>query len=95
MLLQGEGAGVSTILKGLLPDTTYPVGAHIRTGKGAHYVSLSGANFGATASSDQGEPVWVTFTTGEQNTSARIALPIGAGDGSVWADDLHITQKGN
>lgn len=98
LLLKGEDAGVSTLLKGLLPDTTYTVGAHIRPGKGAQAVALSVADFGAktqkaTASSDQWESVWVTFTTGEQNTSAEISLSIGSGDGSAWADDLLITQQ--
>jgi len=98
LLLKGKDAGISTLLTGLLPSTTYTVGAHVWRGKGAEDVSLAISEYGgetssAAITSDQWESVWVTFTTGEQHTSAEIALSVGDGGGSVWADDLLITQK--
>lgn len=98
LLLREKGSGISTLITGLQPSTTYTLGGHIRPGRGTKDVALSVSGYGssikrATASSDQWESVWVTFTTGEQNTSADIALSIGSGGGSVWADDLLLTQK--
>jgi len=100
LLLDKEDSGISTLVTGLLPDTTYTLGAHIRPGDGAKNVSLSVSDFGAktksaTATADQWQSVWVTFTTGKENTSAEIALAIGSGGGSAWADDLLLTQKVN
>ncbi len=98
LLLSGAGAGVSSLLTGLLPNTTYTLGAHVRPGHDTKGVALSVSNHGsarasATADSDQWESVWVTFTTGKQDTSAEIALSIDSGAGSVWADDFLLTQK--
>jgi len=95
VVLTGENSGISTLITGLLPDTTYTFGIHV---KSAGAVNFSVSDYGSktesvTSDSDQWKSLWVTITTGPDHMSAELALTAESGDEPVWADDLLVTQK--
>jgi len=97
VIMTGEGSGISTSVTGLLPNTTYTFGAHVKPSGKNGSVALEVSDFGSKAKSvsavsDQWESFWVTFTTGPKNTSAELSLSVTSGKKSVWVDDFLITQ---
>lgn len=96
--LTGKKASISMLLTGLLPDTTYTFGGHVRpeTRDDAATFSVSeygGDDVSTTLTTPQWGAGWVTFTTGPKNTSAMLELSKPGGAGSVWADDFIVTQQ--
>ncbi|KQW06674.1 hypothetical protein ASC66_09475 [Leifsonia sp. Root4] len=94
--LSGKKAKISTLVTGLLPNTTYTFGAHARLETGADIATLAVSEYGGKTVSGrltapQWGTSWVTFTTGPENTSALLELSK-KGDGSVWADDFIVNQ---
>lgn len=94
--LSGKKATLSTLVTGLLPNTTYTFGAHARPETAGDAATLTVSEYGGKAASDtftapQWGTGWVTFTTGPEHTSAVLELTK-KGKGSVWADDFIVTQ---
>ena len=94
--LTGAKAKISTLITGLLPNTSYTFGGHARPEASADAAKLTVRDFGGTPASvtlttPQWGSTWVTFTTGPDNTSAVLELTK-KGAGSVWADDFVVTQ---
>ena len=94
--LTGAKAKISTLITGLLPNTSYTFGGHARPETSADAAKLTVRDFGgkpasATLATPQWGSSWVTFTTGPHNTSAVLELTK-KGAGSVWADDFVVTQ---
>ncbi|WP_165788998.1 GH39 family glycosyl hydrolase [Cryobacterium zongtaii] len=98
LALSGKGAAASMFVKGLLPDTTYTFGGHVRSESkvGAVTVAVSGTgtdDVSQDVRSTNWRPAWVTFTTGHDATSATISVTKRGAQGLAWADDFLLTQK--
>jgi arylsulfatase A-like enzyme/GH35 family endo-1,4-beta-xylanase len=100
LMFEGTRCGVFQNVKGLKPNTTYKVTAHIKS-ENNEPASLKIRFYGDKditrrySKSQYGE-VTATFKTGPDNTSARIALLKYAegAEGKTWFDDISVIEIG-
>ncbi len=90
--LGGEG-GASTEVRGLRPDTTYTAGVFAKASDDAATLTVDlpeGAGGSTSSSATTWRHLWVTFTTGERETSAEIRL---SGAAAIF-DDVTVSLSG-
>ena len=98
---EGTRCGVFQNINGLKPNTEYKVSAHMKS-ENNEAVLLKVRFYGGEDitrrynKSEYGE-VTVTFKTGPENTSARIALLkyVAGATGRSWFDDLSVVEVGS
>ncbi len=90
------GANAEQLIYGLKPGTTYRVNAQVRCQPGATAaISVDTRQTPATqahSAVQTYQPIEVTFTTGPETSTATITCSHAAGSGSVFVDDVSITQ---
>lgn len=86
-------SSIATEIRGLRPNTTYTIGAYIRsasTGRPGTLTAtlpVSGA-FSVSTASDHWEHRWVSITTGATETSVHIDV---ASASETWVDDVTVS----
>jgi hypothetical protein len=93
--------GVSQVIKGLLPGTTYTLSAWARVSDNNQTVVLGVRDHGAADASDSlSETEWtrmsIEFKTGPANTEATVyLLKSSEGDGFAWCDNVTLPLSPN
>lgn len=100
--LTGADMGVEQVLSGLTPNTTYKFSGWAKVANSGDVVWIGVKDFGGTLtrrsiSSTSYIQVSLTFTTGPNNTSAKIYLykPPTAGTGDAYGDDFILLRTGS
>ena len=91
-------SAITTVLGGLKPNTTYTFGGHAKLSSAKAAATISASQFGGKRVESRFDSTnwsagWVTFTTGEDDTSATLEFTLETG-GKAWADDFVLTQQG-